>query len=629
MALTQPSHVRKQDGRLVPFDVDKLTRSIQAAARECGVMEEFYAREIAEAVSLHLAKKYNAMPPETTELFQAVEKVLYDTRHTQICYAYRSFRVERERNRRTCKVLKTVQPSLLDADVSVLVTSHHEQRSHPWNRTSIIRALEHEARIPHIVAEEISRSVEEKVLNSGLSRVTTTLIRAITDNELLIRGYSNLLRQRSSVTIPFDDLEKLLHSGHTAALPRMLGSQAIPSYTLTHLYSDDVAMAYRRGLIHISGLHHPFSLYHDTYDVFSGYETQRQYRHTFQNIITRLESGQLGRVTCRLTPDEPVNKWCPRIIECIDYASALEGDQRLTFEFDCREAFTVANLFGTLEPLPSLLIKTSGPCDDHETLTESLLELFQQGWPVAWDPSPSHAPLSQLLSINLPQTVYRARQHDLDGVIEELYRTIDVIIQAHRQYCFFARAHHFNLPANHSAAVDILGLEEAVAILTGSGMFEQTDNDACERVLLRVLHEMLHQAGTAYGLNFILHCGDPNPCGKRFATIDQSLFPELFGFLPLSPDSLEHVIPAYSTVELPFNGTLPSNKFIGMAQTIRRYFDSGVIAIKSTNSFDDMLSGLVQTGIGFRLTPHQDIALQTASAEAASPALPGLSSQES
>lgn len=624
MPPSQPSHVRKRDGRLVPFDTGKLARSIMAAARECGVSEGFYAREIADAVALFLSKKYNALPPDTTEIYHAVEKILSDTRHTQVCYAYRTYRLEREKNRTQCKVMKPVQPSLLNADVSVHVTYNHEQRTMLWDRTYIIRALEREAGISHAVAEEISRSVEEKILSSGLSRVTTTLIRALTDNELLVRGYSNLLRQRSSVTLPFRDLEQLLITENGHALAEKLGAQAVPSFTLTHVYSDDIAMAHRRGLIHIAGLQHPFSLYLEHFNAFDDVYSQRQQRLLCADMLKRLDTFQLSRATVRFNRNSTINRLCGRIIELVDNASTLTHAGRIIFQFPVLDAYTILHLFSSVEPAQPVVLMFIGECDDYGELIHTLSELYNLGWAVGWEPDPVSVTLTQLISINLPQAVYRSRQNDLDGVIEELYRTVDITIQAHRQYHMFANAYNHVLTGRHAVLVDIIGLEEAVSILTGAGIFERNDNDACERVLLRVLHEKLHQAGSMYNLSVLLGIGEPNRCGKRFATIDQGLFPELFGFLPLHPSSLEHVIPAYRATTITCSETDNPEERADMAGVIRRYFDCGSLPVQADTGREDVMASFIQHRIGFNCCPAHGKLDEPVHGGHATPALPGI-----
>jgi len=197
------SHVRKRDRRLVPFEPEKIIRSIDSAAQSCGHNDDFFSREIADAVVLHLEKKHSLEHPSTNDIASSINIVLISLNHDNVASAIQSFQFERENSRLRCTVWKPSQPSLFNAGFGLQVTVNNGQRTTAWDRTRIIRALEKEARISRKVAENIARTVEQKIMSSDLNRVTTTLIRAITDNELLIRGYASALRQMSSVTVPF------------------------------------------------------------------------------------------------------------------------------------------------------------------------------------------------------------------------------------------------------------------------------------------------------------------------------------------------------------------------------------------------------------------------------------------
>ena len=245
------SHVRKRDRRLVPFEPEKIIRSIDSAAQSCGHNDDFFSREIADAVVLHLEKKHSLEHPSTNDIASSINIVLISLNHDNVASAFQSFQFERENSRLRCTVWKPSQPSLFNAGFGLQVTVHSGQRTTAWDRTRIIRALEKEARISRKVAENIARTVEQKIMSSDLNRVTTTLIRAITDNELLIRGYASALRQMSSVTVPFNDISELLKNNSFASIVEKTGLQTALPYVLSQVYSEDVANAYRRGMIYL------------------------------------------------------------------------------------------------------------------------------------------------------------------------------------------------------------------------------------------------------------------------------------------------------------------------------------------------------------------------------------------
>jgi len=91
MPSSQLSHVRKRDKRLVPFEPEKIIRSIESAARSCRCNDNFFSREIAEAVILYLEKKYSSAHPSTHDIATAVNIVLSSLNHDNVATAFQSF----------------------------------------------------------------------------------------------------------------------------------------------------------------------------------------------------------------------------------------------------------------------------------------------------------------------------------------------------------------------------------------------------------------------------------------------------------------------------------------------------------------------------------------------------------
>jgi hypothetical protein len=71
-----PVWVRKRDGRLVPFEADKISRSLFAATETLGRPDAFLARELADGVVHFLTAEGGDTPPTTTEIAELVVKVV-------------------------------------------------------------------------------------------------------------------------------------------------------------------------------------------------------------------------------------------------------------------------------------------------------------------------------------------------------------------------------------------------------------------------------------------------------------------------------------------------------------------------------------------------------------------------
>jgi|GEM_PF-1250940 len=599
------SHVKKRDGRLVPFNIERLKQSIVAAAESCDITDDFYARELAEAVALHLSKKFSNAPLETKNIAEAVEHVLKSTNYNGVADAYASFRFSREQNRSLCTVLKPVQSSLIDADILFQVTSSHGQRSNSWDRSKIVHALEKEANIGKDGAENIARAVEEKLLSSDLRHVTTTLIRALTDNELLTRGYTGALRQSSSVTIPFSDLEFILESNKADNLNEALGKQISAPYTLSHMFSENVAMAHRRGIINISGLEHPFSI-HEKSVVLSKKDFQlEKLRELWILNLKFLIGSKLSKINFVFEKPGSINDLAYFLNEVCDYSSFFANNVKIALLFPACLSGNLKTLLSDCEPVPEVMIGFYNFPRDINKFAEIFSEISNKGWKVSWSDTAITKVVSQKISLNMPQSVYRARQHDLDGVIEEIYRSLDLSVQAHKQFCVFDRTSKEALPENHSAAVEIIGLKEAVSILTGSGLFENNESAACTRVLLSSIQYGLQQASEPFGLSMLTSIDDSNTCGKRLATIDQSLFPELFGFLPLQPENIESFIPPYDTILLEKSESQTHEAFAKEVSNIHKHFSLGFAPISFYSETDkNTVTSLIKSKSSFVVLPN-------------------------
>lgn len=569
------THVRKRDGRLVPFDLAKLTASLEAAARACGCENGFYAQELAEAVMLHLSHACGGDPPETSAVAAAVEHVLTDLNYHRVARAYRAYREQREQQRTRCTVIKPAQPSLFSDELAPHLTVMHSGHSSPWQRSRIVQALMREAHVGRAVAEEIARSVEEKLLASDLRRITTTLIRALTDNELLQRGYTSALLQRSAVTVPFQDVDQLLRHAPDE-LVTSLGREVLHPYVLSRVYSDDVADAHRRGVIDLGGLDHPLS----TYRVASAVPPTADLAALAAELhvwVQRASAACISHVVLHISEETPPAS-LRQLIELLSGTTrGWRAPWHLTLVLSPFVVMACAELSEDLQAAPECELWCCGETADVHTTVTALLALYRRGWSIAWHPSAAPPPAAQLITINLPQAVYRARQPDLDAVIEELYRSVDIAAHAHRQFRLFQRDHARSL-ASHPGVLTCLGWDEAVGVLSGSNVFDSDDSLKCARVLLGVIHDAVASVTRALELPLSFRMDERALCGRRFARLDHALFPELFGFLPLHTDALAEVIPPYRPLELALRGQ-PVASVTHACQQLQRYTADNVVRL--------------------------------------------------
>ncbi len=83
-----PTWVRKRDGRLVPFEADRISRALFAAAEDCGRPDAFLARELADVVLHFLSDEADGGAPTTGQVAETVVKVLRELKQHDLAAAF-------------------------------------------------------------------------------------------------------------------------------------------------------------------------------------------------------------------------------------------------------------------------------------------------------------------------------------------------------------------------------------------------------------------------------------------------------------------------------------------------------------------------------------------------------------
>ncbi len=111
------SEIQKRDGRIVPFEMGKITQAIFAAARAVGGEDYALADQITgEVVRFLTARKLPGVIPTVEEIQDAVEKVLIERGHARTAKAYILYRASRTRIREARSELMDVVRDILLED---------------------------------------------------------------------------------------------------------------------------------------------------------------------------------------------------------------------------------------------------------------------------------------------------------------------------------------------------------------------------------------------------------------------------------------------------------------------------------------------------------------------------------
>ena len=262
--------VRKRDGRLVSFNGKKIGDAIFKAARAVGGEDRELADSLSGLVSLFMEKDYSGDVPGIEDIQDMVEKVLMETGHARTAKTYILYREKRSRIRGRARVRKLTEKRD-STDIHLMVEGDAVEKTYSWDRTKIAQALVREADLTADLADEIASIVEKRVLDSGLERISTSLIRELADNELFNRGLSGKLEQQAVIGMPGYDLEQLVFSksnensnisaNNPEAINLAIAEHTLKQYALARIFSREVADAHRKGVIHLHDLGYPVRVY--------------------------------------------------------------------------------------------------------------------------------------------------------------------------------------------------------------------------------------------------------------------------------------------------------------------------------------------------------------------------------
>ncbi|NVM20456.1 MAG: anaerobic ribonucleoside-triphosphate reductase [Desulfobacterales bacterium] len=132
-----------------------------------------------------------------------------------------------------------------------------------WDRQKIVDAMVREALVDRDTAEAISLEVEEMILASGISMVTSPLIRELVDAKLIERGLEEARKMHTRLGVPLYDVEQMIMhpNKENANVPHgpeatnlTLAESIKKEYGLLNVFSPEVGDAHMRGAIHLHDL---------------------------------------------------------------------------------------------------------------------------------------------------------------------------------------------------------------------------------------------------------------------------------------------------------------------------------------------------------------------------------------
>ncbi len=249
-------YVRKRNGKLEEFKLEKITNAIFKAAAAVGGRNKRLAERLALQVVELLYKEKGYHIPEVEEIQDAVEKVLIEQGHAKTAKAFILYREKR-------KILRQKRATPREAtDVALFVqTSEDEIKS--WDKEKIVAALVRETELGEELARKIAQEVEDTILLASVKPLTTSLIRELVNARLIERGLLDVRRKHARLGLPLYDVERIMternnenaNTPHSPEAINLTLAEAInKQFALEQVFPRDVALAHIRGDIHLHDL---------------------------------------------------------------------------------------------------------------------------------------------------------------------------------------------------------------------------------------------------------------------------------------------------------------------------------------------------------------------------------------
>ncbi|KUK14504.1 MAG: anaerobic ribonucleoside-triphosphate reductase [Synergistetes bacterium] len=148
-------------------------------------------------------------------------------------------------------------------DKALLVEAISREETSSWDPRRIYEALIREAKVEPLIAHQITKEVEETLLNSGIKRITTAFIRELVNVKLFEHGLPGRIMDHARVGMPIYDVEEVIffpnkENSNTSHNPESinltLAETILKEYALKKVFSPDVADAHLEGDIHVHDL---------------------------------------------------------------------------------------------------------------------------------------------------------------------------------------------------------------------------------------------------------------------------------------------------------------------------------------------------------------------------------------
>ncbi len=275
-----PKVIKKRDGKVAPFNIEKIKSAIYKAAYTLGGRDEEKAVDAANEVSRRLNTEFtlkNRIPTVDDSNAMCVS-VLREKGFDRTADKFESYALDRSRVRRSGLTVRKRAAKADITDQMLLVASITNETIEPFDRRRLAQALEKEyALTPELagmIAKETENNAYELSEKYGTKSYDTQFLRRIAESHLSMMG---IPLKNSALAMPISTVESLVignskeNSNITTNNPEAvnlgIAEYVLKQYNLRKVFSEEVAEAHNNGVVHIHDLGYPQRVYCSSHSV--------------------------------------------------------------------------------------------------------------------------------------------------------------------------------------------------------------------------------------------------------------------------------------------------------------------------------------------------------------------------
>lgn len=268
---------KAEKGPIVPFDASKITNAVLKAMSACGLPSEDMAKKVTRDVMKQIGET-NKELVTFEEVQDLVERALMKRGLYDIAKAYILYREDHARARKAIKVRDKTKGKQDVTDASMLmVQSLSSSNVSSWDRNKITQKLVEVLGMDMLEASSVAKEVENHIIGSGMTEISSAFIRETVNSVLASRGYQGQLKDLAMYQLPREFIDNLMFtksnensnivSNNPEAVSLAISETILRQYALDAVFSPDLRKAHMEGRIHIHDVSFPHRVYCSSHSI--------------------------------------------------------------------------------------------------------------------------------------------------------------------------------------------------------------------------------------------------------------------------------------------------------------------------------------------------------------------------